>query len=249
MSRLLPLLLRRPWLTAAALAFGLHALWLFGLPAPADRPPGATPPAGPTVRYEAVRSWRALQRQRRGDPRLLNSPALFALPTPLGFSGSELDREIRHAPRIMDPPPVAAATSVPTRITVPEQELARWQRPETGRVDLVLDRPPVFAGRPAGQGASLQARWSADFTGAVARLLPATDAVWTDAVPWEVTAAVRYDEHGFLREVFLDPPGPRPDRNAAAVRLLRSLPMPPGGAGQAGRVILRYRTPARESAS
>ena len=230
---------RRVTAAAVAAALALHAVWLAALPAPRMPAAGGAGEAPTAVGYESVRSWRALQREHRSDPRLLHSPTLFALPTPLGFSGGELAAEIRSAPRV-EIADGAAPVPPATPVLPPLQEASRWSQAATGRVELALDRTPVFAAVQVSTGRALVARWSADFTGAVVRTLPAADAVWADAASWEAVASVWYDADGGLREVFLDPPGVRADRNAAIVRLARTLPAPAGGAGVQGRITFRY---------
>ncbi len=248
MTALLQLIYRQPVLWAAVATLALHGLWLSWNPAP-SRGPGLPPSAAaPRVIYEAQNAWPDLLRRPAGDARLIRSSALFALPTPSGFSGPELTREVRHAPLL-------TSTSLVPRSTIDRRlDLAgaavppAWSRTATGLPVLAAaPPPPVFTRGPAPAGDTLQVRWSADFPEVPVRTLSARDAPWQDAAPWELAAAVRYDHRGVASEVFLEPPGPRADRNAAAVRLLRTLAPPRSLAGHGGRVVLRYLGPATAS--
>lgn len=243
MRSLWPILLRHAGWTALALALVLHLLWAVWMPAPRTLRGGAPPRAIPAMRYEAVSSWRELQHARRDDPRLLRSSALFALPTPLGFSGPVLDQDIRYAPAFADA--AWSATSSLRRVLVLGQATVAppWAVPATGRVALAVVQSPVFGAIARQAVNTMEVSWSADFSGALPRLLPVSDLVLADPASWEQSVAVRYDDKGALREAFLDPPGPRPDRNAAVVRLLHTLAPPPGAAGRSGRVVLRYSGP------
>lgn len=248
MTALLQLIYRRPGWWAALATLALHGLWLSWNPAPGQGP--GRPPAGdaPRVIYEAQHAWPVLLRRPEGDARLIHSSALFALPTPSGFSGPELTREVRHAPLLTSTSLVSHAAVDRNLDLAAAAAPPAWSRAATGLPVLAaVPPPPVFTRGPPPAGDTLQVRWSADFPEAPARTLAAREAPWQDAAPWELTAAVRYDHRGVASEVFLDPPGPRADRNAAAVRLLRTLAPPRALAGHAGRVVLRYLGPASAS--
>lgn len=249
MNRLLSILLRHAWVTALVLALGTHLLWAVWMPAPRVLRDGAPRRAITAVRYEASRSWRELQRVRRDDARLLLSSALFALPTPLGFSGPELDSEMRYAPTFAEPAP-ASSSSLRRELSLGRAPVApAWTALSTGLLQVSQARAPVFGAVAAAPANSIHLRWSDDFPGADPRVLTVAEAALSDPAPWEIAAAVRYDERGALRETFLDPPGPRPDRNAAVVRLLHTLPPPPGSASRSGRVFLRYSGPPAGAAT
>jgi hypothetical protein len=232
--------LRRLWLLALPLAAGWFGFWgllwqpeLFS--APRELPRFAAharylPARAPAEGGEAAR-----------DLRVMWSPVLFALPTPMGFSrapaagdGHDRPRVQRPdiEPRLMPPPPAAALTPV-----VPAPRQPALNDGANFRVDGVA---PVFAQLPA-ITSTLTSEVLGDLA-AVACLekpLPPLPQDLT-VLNWQVVAKLEVGREGRVQHVFLDPPSTSAGFNAQLTQALLRWRFAPAAAAAQGQVRLQH---------
>ena len=157
----------------------------------------------------------------QGDLRVMWSPVLFALPTPMGFSRAPSDGEGHDRPRVqrpsiepllLSPPPAMSASAVVTAVPLPTfADGAHFQLDEAA---------PVFALLPANTNL-LTVEIVGDLAGfqALEKPLPVLPPELT-ADSWTVIAHIDLDRFGNVRHVFLDPPSSLAAFNAQLLQAL-----------------------------
>ena len=225
-------------LAAFALAALLHAIWWYTLARP------WTLDLAPTPLTPSPRLTYLPESTARSAARLIGSPVLFALPTPVGFSGDDrrsLDRApaalqgARREPLLLersatrDAPPDFLRSLTQT-VSVAEEEPA-WIPPSTR----------TFATPAGATGFVVRIYWP-DGAPAIRGGLPGAGVlapVLQDR-PWELGAMLVFDERGDVRHVFIEKPTPSRDRNEALARALRGIRIDGGGRESRTRVVVQY---------
>ena len=244
--------LHRPWLIALLLAIGLHVAWFVSMPRHFELvPPRTRIQAAGFVYLGSEARARSIQ-QLTHDARAAQSPTLFALPSPMGFSGPLLLGKAQRRPQGMTVDYFGAKNSTGAVWSTGEGLLwtsmlaqVAWQlhdgssepvastafppRPATGRATLRL----VGLDELYGMDAVMSARQE--------------DEALRDAKPWELTASIRFDELGAVQSILFDKPAAAPERNLAARRILHNYHLPPDLGIRSGRVSLRYEPGAVEA--
>ncbi len=241
----------RPWVWAGALALALHLAWFLVLsPSPPVSPRAV--PLVPRLSY--------LPPLAAGDVRALGalalgSPALFSLPTPMGFSRPAMARVIGARPPLEIPPdeatwqprqrPGATEPAIPPPETLEQLAAASLNsRPPAG-----LPRTAASAEGAEGVG-GIRVELSAGLEG-----LAFEREEWADGAAvrpdrsWEAVARVETDPQGRVAHVFLETPTELPGLNAALVRSLRSWRLKDSPGPHSGRVTFRYAGPAPAEAA
>lgn len=213
---------------AAGVALLMHLL-LFLMARPTE---GVEPaaPAPPETRYLA-RS----QPEPAADIRVVGSPVLFALPTPLGFSGGLLRAGLRTRLTLkqrqemdaflkIDP---AAPAAEPERLTITENGCAAPRPPRT-----FFQTPER---EPAARRVLLSPGLRERLEGGVV-LPPELNQETTQA--WQVQADVAVSAEGDVRHIFLDHPVEPAQLNQQVLQLLHGLRFKPGDGPVEGRIEL-----------
>lgn len=234
---------------AALLAVGLHGWWWFesAVPWQADREARPVRPA-PRLTFLAPADGDAEQPVRDAW-----SPALFALPSPAGFS-PRADRP-SLSPRSGLRPAAEERALLGPAARKDEAEasflrsLADTVAAVSNRLDLAVE-DPAFPPAVAYTGFALRVQWvdgppRLQGAGLGAREL----APWMDQRPWQATAALQFDAMGIVQSVILEETTPVRERNEALARALRKLRIAPGSAGAApSRVQVSYEQGAPSAA-
>ena len=210
----------RLWWLAGPLAVAWFALWgLFWSPVPFV-PLRSLPRFVPHARFLPGQS-AIVDGAPQRDLRVMWSPVLFALPTPMGFSRTPSDGDDHDRPRVQRPsveplllsPPLAtSATAMVPAVPLPIfSDGARFQLDEAA---------PIFASLPA-----LTNLLTIEIVGDLAdfqtlkKTLPTLPSeLTTDS--WTVIAYVDLDRAGSVRHVFLDPPSSLAAFNAQLLQAL-----------------------------
>jgi hypothetical protein len=232
--------LRRLWL----LALPLSALW-FGFWGLLWQPetfiaPRENPLFTPHARFLPARA-PADGGEPQSDLRVMWSPVLFALPTPMGFSrapaagdGHDRPRVQRPTlePQLMPPPPVAKLAAV---VPVP-----RLPALNDGANFYLDGAAPVFAALPG-----VTPTLSVEVLGALAGLrcldqpLPPLP-VELAAESWTVVATLELGRAGRVQHVFLDPPSASAAFNAQLLQAFFRWRFAPSAAAVQGLVHLHH---------
>ncbi len=235
---------RNLWI-AVALALGLHALWFIRVPEfplALDKPPAA--PVLQTMFFHEDPA-ELLERKLSEDVRALQSPSMFSLPTPMGFSRPFLGERRSLRPPLEGPGQEPSPSGMPSN-ALPQGSLAtdghgtllrgiEWQRAGSGH------ESEAFPAAPAATGAVLRIAWMDSVKGLRNQSRPVEPgSVWDDPKPWEALAYVEFDDLGNVKHVLLEKPTSSPARNEEIVRALRGYHSKPGALGQSGYVTLRY---------
>lgn len=180
----------------------------------------------------------------QAEARLLGSPALFALPHAVGFSGDEnrgRDRApsaLQVAPR--DPRLLARPGDKP-----PAPDYLRSLRQTVVETGTELPWTPTATrafSTPAGAtGFVVRVYWP-DGAPAVRGGLPGAGvlAPVLQDKPWELAAMLVFDEQGGVRNVFIEKPTTSRERNEAITRALRAVRIDSGGQESRARVVVQY---------
>lgn len=241
---------RAGWVLAGVLAGAGHAAWWFGLSpeSPPLRPP---PPASAEVVYCPPVTKQDVPPCGPSGARAVWSAAIFALPSPVGFSGPALTNGVGARPPLATPdePPIFA-----------DRE-AREAEPAAARLGQKLDasvaalleghrvrleEPRAFDSPAGAVGGSVQVELSGGLAG---QRFENTDVPDDPLVrgdkAWEVGAYVETDAEGRVRHVFWETPPPSTDLNLFLVGVLSRWRLQEKAA-RSGRVALRY-APSRIS--
>jgi len=241
-AALVPAGWRQLWAAVLALAwFGGWGLLLqpAGSPAPATRvakAPRVTYLPAPAVQGDGA---------TRADLRVLWSPVLFSLPTPMGFSRSAASNEATLRPPLQQAlsTPVLLARPVPPPaaplIPPPVANLA-GPAPAAPAVPAA----PVFTAPPPATSAAWQVLLRGGLADAAwqAQPLPPAPADGT-AADVEAGAQLEFSREGWAQHVWLDAPTASSNVNAQLVRALLQWRCAPAAAPRSGAVVLRATGP------
>jgi hypothetical protein len=228
----------------------VHALWL-GVASRAITLPSAPVlprPSVPVVSYLGASERDA--RNLASDVRQIRSPVLFALPTPVGFSGPLLSDAGGLPPPSMlpdDPPrmrqleqPFVAApfgasrrtltqlTEVPRALPVPRPY---DEGNDVARLGLVSNHAFMvyWMDRPDQAPESIPASGSA---------------VWAGRSAWDMVLFVCFDDGGLITQVMVEKPSPYQDVTAAVLRIARGMVFGSPMHGDCGRLVVVYQPAA-----
>lgn len=225
-------------LAALGLALLLHAAWWYTLARSWSL--DITPvPVTPSPRLILLPEATA-----HSDARIMGSPVLFALPSPVGFSSDD-----RHS---LDRAPAALAGARPPPLLLGRTPgLAAppdFLRSLTQTVSLAASEPVwnppstrTFATPAGATGFVVRIYWP-DGAPAIRGGLPGAGVlapVLQDR-PWELGAVLVFDDRGDVRNVFIEKPTPSRDRNEAVARALRAIRIDGGGRESRTRVVVQY---------
>jgi hypothetical protein len=235
-----PWSLRRLWLLTVPLSAGWFAFWGLLWQPETFTAPRETPAFTPHARFLPVRA-PADGGEPQSDLRVMWSPVLFALPTPMGFSRAPAAGDGHDRPRVQRPnlepllmPPAPAAQRA---ALVPAPRLPALHDGATFRLD---GAAPVFAGLPATTNAM-----TVEVLGGLAGLrcleqsLPLMPPELT-AESWTVTALIEVGRAGSVRHVFLDPPSASAAFNAQLTQAFLRWRFAPAAADVQGVVHLHH---------
>lgn len=231
--------LRRLWL----LALPLSALW-FGFWGLLWQPEAFTlsreaPLFTPHARFLPART-PADGGEVQSDLRVMWSPVLFALPTPMGFSRAPAAGDGHDRPRVQRPslePLLMPPPSQQLAAVVPAPRLPALNQGALFRLD---GATPVFTGMPVPTNTLV-----IDKLGGLAALacleqpLPALPAELT-ADSWTIAAALEVGREGRVQHVFLDTPSASPAFNEQLTRAFFGWRFAPSTAAAQGVVHLHY---------
>jgi hypothetical protein len=219
---------------------GLHLLWLIWLvPSPIlFRTPSQTPQRIRFLTRAADANGHG--GDPNGDARILWSPILLSLPTPMGFSGAVVSDELVVQPSLVAPPaqprylertdyrpplPVVAAR-------VPAAREGRGGRPGAGSSGRPRPGPEPglrITTSPAGGGPRLvHIPWPEDSAGMVT------------STSWKITARLEVEPGGAVSAAFLETTAPSQTVNRLAARMLRQWRADADSTGGVARVAVRY---------
>lgn len=237
--------LRRLWLLALPLAALWFGFWGLLWQPESFTAPREAPRFTPHARYLPVRA-AADGGEPASDLRVMWSPVLFALPTPMGFSrapaaGDGHDRPRVQRPNIepllMPPPPPPPPTAL-----VPTPTLPAFNDGVHFRLD---GATPVFAALPMATNAL-----AIEMLGALAErrcleqpLPPLPPDLAADS--WTVMATLEVGREGRVQHVFLDPPSAVAEFNAQLTQALHRWRFAPAAAATQGPVHLHHAAPPR----
>ncbi|TAN36319.1 MAG: hypothetical protein EPN23_08730 [Verrucomicrobia bacterium] len=231
---------RRLWWLAAPLAVGWFAFWGFLWRPEAYTPPRGLPRFASHARFLPGRATTAGSEVQR-DLRVMWSPVLFALPTPMGFSRTPSTGESRDHPRVQRPGAEPLLMSEPCAATnvavVSAPPLPAFADGVRFRLD---DVRSVFADLPVITNAL-----TVELVGDLATIhtlektLPALPAELADD-SWTVIAYVDVGQAGEVRHVFLDPPSSVNDFNAQLLQALYRWRFTPAAADLHGAIHLHH---------
>ena len=211
---------RRLWWLAAPLAFVWFFFWgLLWDPAPYT-PLRGVPRFVPHARFLPGRTAAAGDEAQR-DLRVMWSPVLFALPTPMGFSRTPAAGDGHDRPRVqrpsLDPILLLPPQDVNRGMVVSAAPVPAFAAGDHFNVDGVT---PVFDAQPAATQALV-----VELLGELAVVQPLEKPL--PAVPpelaadsWGVSAQVDVGREGGVRHVFLDPPSTSTDFNVQLLQMI-----------------------------
>jgi hypothetical protein len=209
-----------PLLLAAVASLALHVLWWMTC-SPGSRVWRAQPPRqGDPQAIYASRG--AGDREGDGDAHAIWSPALFALPTPLGFSAGQ------GPSAITSPPPLVVSSSAPQWLARAdagvERDAVSAASPSAGLPERDPPAQPVearvFSPFPAPTGRVLYITWYMHNGSTVQHALSMADseAAWVGEKPWEAVLRVERRAEGGPERVLLETPTASAERNRGLLR-------------------------------
>lgn len=231
---------RRYWLLAVPLAVGWFVIWGLLLQPLEYTPSRSAPRFQSHARYLPVQTGGA-GGEVQSDLRVMWSPVLFALPTPMGFSRASAAGEGRDHPRIQRPvieplllQPAPVVTGLPI-VPVPTRPAF------LDGVNFRLNgAAPVFPALPASTNAL-----AFEFLDGLANVraletpLPAMPAeLGADA--WSIVAHLEVGREGGVRDVFLEVPTSSPEFNAAVAQVLYHWRFAPASTAVSGVIHLHH---------
>lgn len=238
-----------PWWPAVLVAVALHAAWAAVL-APSPAAPRGGPPAAPSVAYMPMRVDGPGGAPAEADVRTLWSPALFSLPTHVGFSGSMLTNELRTYPPVgMRPVQPLYLERAPSSspVVFPAPALGAAVASAPGHLAARRLDAPAFPPRAATGTPATRVELSGELVGRRFEdpALPAELRGEGDK-PWDITVYVETDADGRVARVLIEG-STAPEAAAGKVaRVLRTWRLEQVDGPARGRVTLRY--PGRAAA-
>lgn len=234
---------RRISMLALVTALFLHAAWLAGMPAAGGLQTGGGRRVSPSVSYLGAPPATSGRIAEGADIRAIRSPAVFSLPTAVGFTREILEQTPGTPPpvRVAEaPPPLLARSDVRAldRPTDARRLTVSVRAPDQG---VSAPRRPTFAPREPDTNLVLHLIWLDGLDTARTATLPVKpESSWDDAKPWEASAVVDVGQDGIVRHVFLDRPTESQQRNVEITLAIRRYRFPPAGADRSGRLVVRF---------
>ena len=239
-------------LLAAFIAVGIHAFWL----ANAMRNIPIEPEAGkrmlttPRVAFmdkpliETGKPWLA-------DVRMIGSPVIFSLPTPVGFSKPLFKGpEVKELPRkstamvgtLFEPDaPFRSAVYGETRQRM-DAMVAAYQSvslPQTS-IERIAFRAQIDA-----VGGKLLAYWRESPEEIMDKTSWLAESDWAGSTTWETTVSICVDPDGIVSQAMIEKPLPSRDVAFALVRWCRQMSDLPVPRNDCGRLVFMYKPVAR----
>lgn len=183
------------------------------------------------------------------DPRLVRSPALYALPTRIGFSGPALTRSVNVVtiPESKPPPPPLQPAPIFLAGAFGEtsQELTAMVSTPRPLGLPVRDAQPAPSRRPTTTLPALLVYWQDQPAEPVIDEPLTAIAIDPGPLPWEAIFYLCADPDDWNVRVLVEKPAPVTTFNEAAIRQLRAWstahPLTP-----CRRLVVRYRPPRKE---
>jgi hypothetical protein len=241
------------WLVAGMIATSWFGAWALLL-SPASPRPARGVALVPRVVYLPSMSDAAAPTGVTAEVRMLWSPVLFSLPTPLGFSRDALTNEMRMRPPLG---PYAGFTNFleraartapviepPPRVNLPEMAANALRA-------VVASEPltPAFDLTAVSTSALFEIVLLDGLAGRKFAETRLPVRPWVGgAKPWEAVAYLELDEAGRVVHVFLESPSPSDALNARLAQVLRAWRLAEPGSASSGRVLLRNKGRAQEQA-
>lgn len=223
------------WGLGLLLAAAWHLAWFVGFSWHSE-PPRPSMASAPTVVYAAPPE----NAQDSADPRLLWSPALFSLPSAVGFSAPALSERLdaRPAAGVWESAPLLLERFGRTAAAVRGDNLLEDVAANLFLVPLPPLEATVFRGPPRTAPASVEfvPGWSEDDF----KDMPLPPG-WgrTGDRAWEAAAYLEMDEEGAVEHVFLETPSEFPEANRLLEKALWNWKIKPDAAVRSGRVVFR----------
>lgn len=240
---------RQLWLLAVPLALVWFGFWGLLWSPEAYTPQRHLPRFAPHARFLPGRT-AAVGDEAQRDLRVMWSPVLFALPTPMGFSRTPAAGDGHDRPRVqrpglepvlLSPPQDADRGRVVSTISVPA-----FTAGDRFNVD---EGVPVFTTQPAitnmllvellGELAALQP---------LGKPLPVVPAGLA-ADSWSMKVQIDIGREGSVRHAFLDPPSAAPEFNIQVLQAISRWRFAPLSAERQGSVRLYYAATPRPASS
>ncbi len=235
-------LLGSPFWLAVGLAVAVHLLWMTGLHLRPPRPL-PSPMVTPRVGYLPVRMGPTDTNAIHADVRALWSPALFSLPTPMGFSRPARAGDFQWRPVLALPP---LPKLLLEREALTEHSAEAPEQEGSGPVDITLpvlvfsslDPPalPVPAKAAAG-------RLTVQLDGGP--VPSSASVIWPEqpwmrgTQSWEVVASITIASDGRVEHAFLETRTASEEFNRDMIVALLRWRLEPG-ARRSGRLVIRY---------
>jgi hypothetical protein len=231
------------WILAVTMVFVWYMFWGFWL-SPVDQAAKAGLPIAPSVSFLPGPGTNAML----ADARAIWSPAVFSLPSEVGFSRETLTNTIGARPSLEVPggdafflaPPNSAAPESGFRFAPPLEDSVRES------LTNLSDRFPedyVFGGAAAtNTGIQVELFSGLDRRHIKAMDVPREDVLLKDK-PWEVTAFVEFNAEGKVSGVFLETKSSFEDVDASLIHALWRWQAEDAKGPVSGRVT--FRSPGR----
>jgi hypothetical protein len=221
-----------------------HGFWGFWLKAGVACPSAAVP-AVSEMSYAPVQIGGATDGVPPADLRVLWSPVLFALPTPMGFSRTALTNDVGARPPLTPPGDTAVfldrAAPTQARVAQMGQNMEELVFQSSTSLPLRVSEEPVFGDKPAPTGETIQIEFAGDLAGRTfSRFGLPEDPRVRGENAWEAGAYVEIGPDGRVRHVLLEEPSPSAKLNAMLVRAILGWQMDGPGGAVGGRVTLRH---------
>ncbi|MFH0880286.1 MAG: hypothetical protein V2A34_11285 [Lentisphaerota bacterium] len=234
------------WGMALILALGWHSVWWVWLGA-APPAPKLLIPQTPSVTYTPFHVKSSDGEALHADVRVLWSPALFSLSTPVGFSRVMLEDQIGIRPSIQPP---SGASNLLERLALsgsnPVARLAGSVGEEAAA--WMADLPSLHdpEDRTVNETPFQEQRFWVEFSGGLKganfkRLNFPRNNPQINRMPWEIRAYLEFNGMGVARHVLLDQPTMSKKLNQYILRELLALQLKNATDGQNGYVTIRNR--------
>jgi hypothetical protein len=232
--------LRRLWLLALPLAAGWFGFWGMLWQPETFTAPHESPRFPVHARFLPARA-PAEGGEAQHDLRVMWSPVLFALPTPMGFSRAPAAGDGHDRPRVQRPtlePQLMPAPQIAT--LAPVVPVPRKPVLNDGAEFRIDSAAPVFTALPA-----VTNRLSLELIGPLAdvpcleKALPPVPPELTQET-WQVVAKLEVGREGRVRHVFLDPPSASADFNMHLTQAFLRWRFAPSAAVAQGQARLQH---------
>lgn len=237
-----PSLLKSPFWLAMGLAATVHLLWMAGLHL---RPPGPVAPAmvTPRVGYLPVRMGPSDTNAIHADVRALWSPALFSLPTPMGFSRPARAGDFLWRPVFALPP---LPKLLLEREALTEHPAEESEQDWPGPVDIALPTlvfssldPPALPVPADGMAGRLAVQLDGKPVPASANVVWPEQPWMHGTQSWEVVATITLANDGRVEHAFLETRTASEEFNRDMVVALLRWRLEPS-TRRSARLVIRY---------